>query len=583
MKIERTKNASRNIVFGVILKIYTLAVPFLIRTLMIYFMGVEYLGLNSLFTSILQVLNLTELGVGSAMVYSMYKPIVDDDKEKICQLMRLYRTYYRVIGLVIAVVGCILIPFIPNLIAEDSLATLPPEINVYILYGLNLAATVLTYWLFAYKNCLLNAHQRNDVSSKISIVITTLQYGLQIVAIIFGNYYIYVIVALATQALNNVITALITTKMYPDYKPVGKMPKSEIKNINRRILDLFTSKIGGTVTNSFDTIVVSTFLGLTVLAIYQNYFYIVTAIIGMIYIIFNSCTAGIGNSIISETKEKNYNDFKKFTLLTMWIVAFCTSCFLCLFQPFMQVWVGEELMLGFSFVILLCIYFVFYEMNAFFSLFKDAAGAWHEDRWRPLTSSLANLVMNLIFVQFWGLYGVILSTIISQAVISIPWLLYNLFTTIYDKKDFKAYVTNIIVYLFVIILVSGITYVPCYFINFDNAWVTFFIRLVVCCIVPNAIFIILYHKTVEFKEVLGLINRITRGKIKFLRKYENLPQPVTVNVTGQQSSVNVQSDMVDIEQPVEAKLLDDNSQLPESVNIKSEQDTGSTENDPNRK
>ena len=260
MKIERTKNASRNIVFGALQKIYTLAVPFLMRTLMIYYMGEQYLGLNSLFTSILQVLNLTELGVGSAMVYSMYKPIVDDDNDKICQLMRLYRTYYRVIGLVIAVVGCILIPFIPNLIEEDSLASLPPEINVYILYGLNLAATVLSYWLFAYRNCLLSAHQRGDVSSKISIVITTVQYGLQILAIFLGDYYIYVIVALATQALSNIVTALITKKMYPDYNPAGKLPKDEVKGINHRIRDLFTSKVGGVVINSADTIVISAFL-----------------------------------------------------------------------------------------------------------------------------------------------------------------------------------------------------------------------------------------------------------------------------------------------------------------------------------
>ena len=113
---------------------------------MIYFMGVEYLGLNSLFTSVLSVLNLAELGVGSAMVYAMYKPIAEDDTEKICALMRLYRTYYRVIGGVIAVAGLIVLPFIPKLISEDSLASLPPEINVYVLYALNLAGTVLTYW-----------------------------------------------------------------------------------------------------------------------------------------------------------------------------------------------------------------------------------------------------------------------------------------------------------------------------------------------------------------------------------------------------------------------------------------------------
>ena len=172
-KIERTKNASRNIFFGVILKIYQILVPFLMRTAMIYLMGVQYLGLNSLFTSVLQVLNLAELGVGSAMVYSMYKPIAEDDDTTICALMKLYRTYYRVIGLVIAVVGCALTPFIPHLIKSD----VPAGINVYILYLLNLGATVLSYWLFAYKNSILQAHQRADVVSKVAIITNTIQYG----------------------------------------------------------------------------------------------------------------------------------------------------------------------------------------------------------------------------------------------------------------------------------------------------------------------------------------------------------------------------------------------------------------------
>ena len=125
-KIERTKNATRNIIFGVILRAYQIIVPFLMRTAMIYLMGVQYLGLNSLFTSVLQVLNLAELGVGSAMIYSMYRPIAEDDNTTICALMKLYRTYYRLIGLIIAVVGCILTPFIPKLISGD----IPQGINI---------------------------------------------------------------------------------------------------------------------------------------------------------------------------------------------------------------------------------------------------------------------------------------------------------------------------------------------------------------------------------------------------------------------------------------------------------------------
>ena len=195
MKIERTKNASRNIIFGIILKAYQILIPFLMRTAMIYFMGVQYLGLNSLFTSILQVLNLTELGVGIAMVYSMYKPIADDDTKTICALMRLYRLYYRIIGLVIAVIGGILTPFIPYLVKSD----LPSGLNIYVLYLLNLAATILSYWLFAYKNALFQAHQRIDITNKITLVTNTFQYLVQLIIIVFiRDYYLYVLTALLT-------------------------------------------------------------------------------------------------------------------------------------------------------------------------------------------------------------------------------------------------------------------------------------------------------------------------------------------------------------------------------------------------
>ena len=296
-KIERTKNATRNIVFGVILKAYQIAVPFIMRTAMIYFMGVQYLGLNSLFTSILQVLNLAELGVGSAMIYSMYQPIADDDNITICALMKLYRTYYRVIGFVIAAIGCFLTPFIPKLISGD----VPSGINIYILYLLNLGATVLSYWLFAYKNSILQAHQRTDVVSKVTLVTSTIQYALQLFVLwAFKNYYLYVLVMLATQAITNVATALVADKLYPQFKPRGSLPKQEVSKINHRIRDLFTSKIGAIIVNSADTIVISAFLGLTALAVYQNYYFILTSITGFITVIFSAVTAGIGNSLVVE-------------------------------------------------------------------------------------------------------------------------------------------------------------------------------------------------------------------------------------------------------------------------------------------
>lgn len=507
MKIERAKNAGRNIVFGIILKAYQIIVPFLMRTAMIYLMGVQYLGLNSLFTSILQVLNLAELGVGSAMVYSMYKPIAEDDEITICALMKLYRTYYRVIGIVIAVVGVILTPFIPKLISGD----VPSRINIYVLYLLNLGATVLSYWLFAYKNSILLAHQRADVLSKVTLVTNTIQYGLQIFVLwVFHNYYLYIIVMLAAQALTNIVTAIVADKLYPKYQPKGKLPKEKVKQINQRIRDLFTAKLGGTITNSADTIVISAFLGLTTLAIYQNYYFIMNSICGFITVLFSAITAGVGNSLVTESKEKNYNDFRKFSFIICFILCVCCCCFVGLYQPFMEIWVGSEMILDFEFVILFCVLFYCLELAMIWATIKDAAGLWHADRFRPLLGSLVNLALNLILVQYTGLYGIILSTVISYIFISMPWLIHNLFSLLY-KKPLFPYLKDIAIYVMVTIVSCLATHIICVLINVGGI-IGLAIKGIICLLVPLTLQCAIFTKKKEYIESKELIKRmIKRG------------------------------------------------------------------------
>lgn len=479
------------------------------RTAMIYLMGVQYLGLNSLFTSVLQVLNLAELGVGSAMIYSMYKPIADDDNTTICALMKLYRTYYRMIGLVIAVVGCTLTPFIPYLIKSD----VPAGINIYILYLLNLGATVLSYWLFAYKNSILQAHQRNDVVSKVTLLTNTIQYGLQLFVLwAFHNYYLYVIVMLATQALTNIVTAVCADKLYPQFKPKGKVDKIQVQRINQRIKDLFTSKIGGIIYDSADTIVISAFLGLTVLAVYQNYFYILNAITGLIAVVFQACMAGIGNSIVMESKEKNYRDLNKFTFIITWVAGFCSVCLLCIYQPFMELWVGKDLVLSLSAVVCFVVYFFVRQFNGLFNLYKDASGMWHEDRLRPLAAALTNLVLNLILVQFIGIYGILLSTVLAIICVGMPWLLHNLFTVIFEKKHMWHFIGRLAKYTLVVFISCVVTYFICS--RFSLGVIpTILVRGVICLIVPNLIYYLVFRRTKEFQQSLQLVDKMTKGKM----------------------------------------------------------------------
>ena len=510
MKIERTKNATRNIVFGVVLKAYQIVVPFLMRTAMIYLMGVQYLGLNSLFTSVLQVLNLAELGVGSAMVYGMYKPIAEDDEAEICALMKLYRTYYRIIGLVIAVIGLVLTPFIPKLISGD----VPEGISIYVLYLLNLAATVLSYWLFAYKNSIFQAYQRTDISSKVALVTNTIQYGLQFfVLYYFKNYYLYVIVMLATQVLSNFITAIAANKLYPQFKPMGRVSDEEIKIINKRIRDLFTSKIGAIIYNSVDTIVISAFLGLSVLAVYQNYYYILNAVTGLIGVVFSACTAGIGNSIIVETKEKNYQDLKLFAFIICWVAGICSVCLLCIYQPFMELWVGKDLMLSVSAVVCFVIYFFVRQLNALLNLYKDASGMWHEDRFRPLCAALTNLVLNLILVQIIGIYGILLSTVLAILCVGMPWLLHNLFSLIFEKKNMWSFIRRLSFYCLIVFGSCMVSYFICMRLTL-SLLPTIFVRGIICFIVPNIMYFFLYRNCPEFQQALQLVNKMTKGRIK---------------------------------------------------------------------
>ena len=301
MKLERTKNAARNIVFGGIQETVNMLFPFVIRSVMLHYLGTQYLGLNGLFKSLLMFLNLAELGVGSAMVFSMYKPIAEDDTPAICALLRLYRTLYRIIGLAIAAVGLLLIPVLRVLIRDD----LPAGMNLYVLYLMSLGNTVLTYWLFAYKGSLLQAHQRRDMISKVSIAVRLTEYILKILILVFTrNYYLFLAVQLLCQIVTNVLTAVCASKMYPQYVPVGKLPKEKTRDIFRRVRDLFTSKLSATVFDSADTLVISAFMGLSALALYQNYYFIITALRMMLVIILNACMAGVGNKLVMKARNR---------------------------------------------------------------------------------------------------------------------------------------------------------------------------------------------------------------------------------------------------------------------------------------
>ena len=510
MRIERRKNAVKNIKAGIILRVYQILVPFFMRTAMIYFMGVEYLGLSSLFTSVLSFLNLAELGVGSAMVFAMYRPIAEDDERTICALMALYRRYYRLIGLFIGAAGLALTPFIPRLISGD----VPADVNVYLLYLLNLSATVLTYWLFAYKNCLFQAHQRTSVTSRITVLTYTMQWVIQLyILLAVKNYYWYVIATLASQAVNNVITAAAAEKEYPGYKPAGKLDEAEVAIINGKIRDLFTAKLGNVVLKASDTVVISAFMGLTTVAIFQNYNFIAQSVITMCEIVLGSVMAGLGNSFILESKEKNFADMEKFGFIFLWLGGVCVCCFIAMYQPFMELWVGKELMLDYGLLLCFAAYFFVVILNRFVSTYKDAAGLWHEDRYRALITALINLSLNLLWVRRWGLYGILLSTVISMTCVGMPWMLHNLFTLFFNREQLKKFLS--LLFGFVAATAAAGLLVSLICNNIDmNPVPALAVSAVTALLVPDVLFFICFCRKKQFIESLLFVESLTKGKLR---------------------------------------------------------------------
>lgn len=500
MSTSRSKNAKRNILFAVINKLANILCPFAIRTVLLYILGKEYLGLDSLFSSILSFLSLAELGVGSALVFNMYKPIAEDDSALICALLNLYRKLYRIIGCIIFGVGICLVPFLDSFVKGDC----PADVNLYVLYLVFLLNSALSYWVYGYKSSLLAAHQRSDVGSLWGLVTQTAMYAIQIAALfVFRNYYWYILWLPIFTVLTNVVTAKITDRMYPEYKCVGEINDELKKDIKKKVIALFGTKANSIVLHALDNIVISAFIGLGMVGLYGNYYYIMSAIAGIIAIVYNSITAGIGNSLQTESIEKNYFDFNVLTFANFWMVLFCTTSLLCLYQPFMKLWVHEENMLDMWVVILLVIYFYVYQIRKVVLTYKDAGGIWWEDRYRPYIVMLVNLVGNLVMVQFIGIYGVILSTIISMLV-SIPIENYTVFKYIFNKRSGDFYKKNAL-YIILGTAVCLLTHMICGFA--PDGILGLCVRAVICLVIPNAIIVLLFRKTKEFEHAKFLLLR----------------------------------------------------------------------------
>lgn len=502
MKLERAKNAKRNGIWGMISRLIGLLLPFLSRTVIIKVLGAEYLGLNGLFTSILTVLNLTELGVGSAIVYSMYKPIATCDDDLVCALLNLYRKIYKFIGISIIILGMLVMPFVRKLVSGE----IPSDVNIYILFGLYIINTSASYLLFAYKRSLIHACQRDDVTSKITITTDVLLNISQIVfLIITHNYYWFVILQILTVLASNIINSYYADKLFPQYCCKGKLSKELKNDIKQRVTGLMVIKIAAVSRNALDSIIVSAFLGLQAVAMYNNYYYIINALSSILLVLMNAIAAGVGNSVAVESKNKNLEDMRNINFLYMTISGFCLACLVSMYQPFMKIWVGDKFLFSEMVMILFSLYFILQKIGDVQAQYFDAAGLWWHGKWRGVIEAGFNLVLNIMLGYYFGVIGIVLATIITIVFINFPLSTYYTFK-FYFKQSMLPFILEQVTITVKIIFCSGICYFVVEFlprgISIWQQFVIMILRGLIAIVIYFILFIMLNLKNERFKKAI---------------------------------------------------------------------------------
>lgn len=501
--MSRVEETVKNSIVSLIIQVVTVVLSFLTRTVLIKTMGEQYLGINGLFGNILNMLSLAELGVGTTIMYFMYRPMVDGDEKKISILMSVYARVYNTIGVVIMLAGLIISPFLGVFMKE--VPDIPHLTFIFTLYVMNMSAS----YFFSYKSSIINVAQKNYIVNIIRFIFTVVQTVVQLLVLsITRNYILYYSCAIIFSVLANLAVAAKANQMFPYLKkPVkGHLEPSERKQIIKDISAMFSHNIGTFVVYSTDNLIISKFIGIIEVGLYSNYTIILTAVSTFLNLIFDSLTASIGNLMHSESKEKSYDIFRNVFFATCWLVGFCAVCLYVLYNPFITLWIGEKYIFHEYVVFFIVLNFYLGLIRRPVNSFKHTVGLFWNDRYKPLFEAGVNLITSLILVKYFGICGVFMGTTISTLTVCIwlePYILYNNFY----KNNVWEYFSLLFKYMAVpvvsILIIQGISSL------FQEITIeSFLVQMFLCVSVPNLLFWAAFKKTTEMKYMEEIFERI---------------------------------------------------------------------------
>lgn len=502
---SRTQNSVRNIIFGLGSQGIEAILKFVGRTIFIQCLAVEYLGVNGLFSEILTMLSLAELGVGSAIGFALYKPLRNGDEEEITALMKLYQKAYIGVGLFVSAVGLCLVPFLKYLIKDPGVVA--DQITpIYLFYLFN---TAITYF-FSYKTSLLSADQQNYVVQLIKEICNVLRTILQCCALLaLRNFYLYLIIESFFIVANNVAISVYVDTHYPyikNKKNIKKTDKETIKSLWTNIRALVLVKISTILVNSTDNTIISAFGGIKEVGLYSNYLMFITLFTTFLGQIFGNISASVGNLNAEGDREKSKKVFDAIHLANFWLYSWVAIGIAVMINPVITFWIGGDFLLPLLVVYIIAINFYIKGMMNAVWVFKDTFGLFQYGKYMTMVTAILNLIFSIWLGKKYGLIGILAATAISRLLTNVWYDPYALFRHGFKTK-IKGYYLELFVYTGLATVTYMVTNMICNIIR-GSGMISIFLKLMIACIIPNLLYLLVFARTERFLFLFDKVKEI---------------------------------------------------------------------------
>ena len=459
--MQRTRRSILNVFVTLSTNAIILVTAFIVQKILIMKLGSDYNGINGLFTSVISMMSLTDLGIGSAIIYHLYRPAAEADYDVICSLLRFYRNSYLIISVVVLIIGCVLMIFIPVIVGNVVIND-----NIYLIFLLFLFDCLVSYFL-SYKKSLLYAYQLNFVLDGIHFIYYILQNIVQIFALVFyQNFILFLLLKTICKIIENVTISVYIKKHYPFTKEKRVKPLSnDIRNdIFKKIKALLFHRLGRLLVTGSDSLVITGVLGILQMSLYTNYHLIIGGITALLNKIFETLTSSIGNFLLDSNQNQRYEIYRKIDFLNFWFFGCASVVLFSVMQPFITLWVGEKYLFQNTTLFFLVINFYQEGMRATILTFKDAAGIYHEDRVIPIIESSLNVINSIILALKLGITGVFIGTILSSGIVYFYSYPKYVCRPLFNMKGFdyiRQTLKHLIIVVFCISLVHfGLSVIP---------------------------------------------------------------------------------------------------------------------------